>query len=99
MTKQVVNPDGIAAAANNLRTVNNNINNAFETLESAGNKLESNWTGSAGTAAQTTKLQIFQNNTVRSAVLQNYVNLLEQQVSPGYVDTENTNTSLADQFK
>ena len=35
----------------------------------------------------------------RSAVLQNYVRMLEQQVSPGYAETETVNTKLADQFK
>jgi hypothetical protein len=32
-------------------------------------------------------------------VLQNYINLLEQQVNPGYVSAEAANTKLADKFK
>ena len=99
MAKQVVNTDRIASSANRLRTVNGNINTAFATLRNKVNLLDSNWKGAAGAAAQTTKFQIFKDSGERSKVLQNYINLLAQQVDPGYNKAENVNKQLADKFK
>ena len=57
------------------------------------------WQGSAGTAAQTTMYQFPPNNNARSAVLQSYVDMLQQQINPNYAYAENViNTSLADLF-
>ena len=98
MAKQVVNTDRIASAANKLRTVNGNINSAFSTMQNKMKQLN-NWKGAAGTAAQTTAYQISQNNGIRSAVIQNYINMLEQQVNLGYIETETVNKKLADNFK
>ena len=99
MAKQVVNTDRIASASNRLRTSNNNINNEFRTLQNKAKQLDSNWKGKAGDAARTTMYQLFKNSETRSTVLQNYINMLDQQVNPGYTSTENTNTKLADKFK
>lgn len=99
MAKQAVDTDRIASSANKLRTANNNINNEFCTLQNAAKQLNNNWKGVAGDVARTTMCQLFKNNEVRSTVLHNYVNLLEQQVNPGYINTENINTKLADKFK
>ena len=99
MAKQVVNTERIASSANNLRTANNNINAAFGTMQSKARQLESNWKGAAGTAAQTTMYQLFRNSEERTAVIQNYINMLEQQINPGYNNTEDVNTRLADKFK
>jgi len=98
MEPQVVKTQGISAASSRIRTSNNNINSAFDTLRSRMLQLE-NWRGAAGTVAQTTMHQLFNGNNSRSAVLQNYANMLEQQINPGYVATEATNRSLADNFK
>jgi hypothetical protein len=98
MPKQVVNTDRIISSVNKLRTVNGNINTAFSTLQIKIKQLN-NWKGAAGTAAQTTAHHISQNNEVRSAVIQNYINMLEQQVNLGYIETETVNKKLADNFK
>ncbi|MDR1329236.1 MAG: hypothetical protein LBK23_06510 [Oscillospiraceae bacterium] len=99
MAKQVVNTDRIAASANKLRTVNGNINSEFRTLKSKAKQLDGNWKSPAGETARTTMYQLFKNGEARSAVLQNYVNMLEQQVTPGYAGAESVNTQLADKFK
>ena len=99
MAKQVVNTDRISSSANKLRIANNNINNEFKTLEKKAKQLDSNWRSAAGDAACTKMYQLFKNNDVRSTVLQNYINMLEQQVNPGYANTETVNTKLADKFK
>jgi uncharacterized protein YukE len=99
MAKQVVNTERIAASASKLRTVNGNINNEFRTLQNKAKQLDSNWKSRAGETAQTTMYQLFQNGSVRSSVLQNYINMIEQQINPGYIDAETTNTTLADKFK
>jgi len=99
MAKQVVNTDRLTSAANKLRTVNNNINGELRTLQNKANQLDSNWKSAAGDAARTTMYQLFKNNEERSAVLQNYINMLQQQVNPGYINTETVNTKLADKFK
>ena len=98
MTEEIVDTERIGSAANGLRTANNNINSAFHTLLSKMRQLES-WRGAAGTAAQTAMHQIINYNETRSAVVQNYVNILERQVNPSYESVETTNTKLADQFK
>jgi uncharacterized protein YukE len=98
MARQEVNAERISSAANRLRTGNNNINNEFSTLRNRMRQLES-WRGAAGTAAQTTMHQLFNHNEARSTVMQNYLNMLERQINPGYQNTESTNRSLADKFK
>lgn len=99
MAKQVVNTDRISLSATKLRNTNNNINSEFRTLKSKAQRLESNWKSSAADTAKTTMYRLFNNNDVRSKVLQNYINMLEQQVSPGYANAEDTNTTLAGKFK
>ena len=99
MSKEVVNTGGIASAAVKLRSVNDNINSSFETLKNKAKQLESNWNSGAGSTACTAMYQLFKIGETRSEVIQNYINTLEQQVNPGYIKTEEVNTSLADQFK
>ena len=99
MTKQAINTEMVTSYANKLRTTNNNINNAFDELQRKAKQLETNWKSSAGTTAQTSMYQLFNYRYTRSAVLQNYINMLEQQINPGYTRTETVNTTLADKFK
>lgn len=99
MAKQVVNTDRISLSANKLRTVNNNINSEFSKLKNNAQRLESNWKSSAADTAKTTMYRLFNNSEVRSNVLQNYINMLEQQINLGYVSVENANTTLAGKFK
>ena len=99
MAKQVVDTQRISASAAAIRQADENIERALDTLEIKGGRPETSWCSRAGEAAQTAMYQLIQNNAARSAVLQNYVRMLEQQVSPGYAETETVNTKLADQFK
>ena len=99
MAKQVVNTDRITSSANKLRTVNNTINSEFSTLKNKAKQLDTNWKSAAGETARTTMYQLFNNGEIRSKVLQNYINMLEQQVNPGYTGAETVNTKLADKFK
>jgi len=99
MAKQVVNTDRIASSASKLRAVNSAINNEFRTLQNKALQLDNNWKSAAGNVAKTTMYELFKSNDVRSSVLQNYINTLEQLVNPGYIDAETTNTKLADKFK
>ena len=99
MAKQAINTDSVTSAANRLRAANTTINGEFRTMQNAAKRLESDWKSAAASVAHTTMYQIFGNNEARSTVLQNYINMLEQQINPSYINTENTNTSLADQFK
>ena len=99
MAKQVINTDRIATSANKLRMVNTNIDNAFETLKTKAKQLDPNWRGAAGDAAQTTMYQLFGYSEARATVIKNYINILEQQVNPGYANTEEANIKLSDKFK
>lgn len=99
MAKELVNTERIMSSANKLRNVNNNIDSAFSSMKKKAKNIETNWKGSAADMAKTTMYKLFNDSDARSKVLQNYVNLLEQQVNPGYINAENTNVSLADKFK
>ena len=95
----LVNSELIGAAVSGLRGQNQSINNDFEGFKKKAGALESKWNSAAGSRACTQMYQLFKVNETRSSVLQNYINILEQQVSPGYISAENANTTLADQFK
>lgn len=99
MAKQSINTDRVVYAADKLRKTNTTINNEFRTLQKVAKRLESDWKSAAGSLAHTTMYQLLKNNEVRSDVIQNYINMLEQQVNPGYLNAENANTKLADKFK
>lgn len=99
MTEQTINTDRVASSVNKLRSVNNRIKGKFKKMKNNAATLDSNWKGSAGEAARTAMYQIFSNEEARSAILQNYITILDQQVNPDYVRAETINTSLADKFK
>lgn len=99
MEKQAVDTDRILYTVSRLRAADSNMDNEFRNLQGEAKQLELNWKGAAGTAAQTAIYRLFQNNEARSAVLRNYINMLEQQVSPGYIGAETANKKLADSFK
>ena len=98
MAIQKVNTDGILAAASSLAACNASMNDSFAVLRSLGHTMENSWHSRAGTAAASLMYQLFNGNEARSAVLQNYVNLLQQAVAPGYINSETVNTKLSDQF-
>lgn len=94
-----VNTEGIADAISRLRTANDNINNSFDSLKKKSSQLERSWNSAAGSVAVTIMYELFKGGETRSSVIQNYINLLEQQVNPGYFEAEKTNKTLADMFK
>lgn len=94
-----VDTDGIVSAASNLKTLNNEMQSDFERLENSAKKIESCWKSPAGNIAVTKMYELFKFGESRYSVLQNYANFLEQQVDPNYNSAEETNKSLADQFK
>lgn len=98
MSIQKVNTEAIAAAASAIASANANINSSFDELRNAGSDMAGSWNSRAGSAAETTLYQLFKGNEARSAVMQNYLNILQQVVNPGYESGETENTKLADQF-
>jgi len=99
MAKQSINTEKVMSAVYRLRAINATINNEFRNLQNIAKRLENDWKSSAGANAHTTIYQLFKNNEIRSSVIQNYINLLEQQVIPGYINTESVNNKLSDKFK
>lgn len=98
MSVQKVDTDAIAGAARSISLADDTINDAFSNLQRLGNSLRCNWRGKAGDAAGSLMNRLFAGNEARSAVLQNYVNLLNQVVVPGHTGAETENSSLSDLF-
>ncbi len=99
MAKQSIDTTMVASAVSSLRNANNNINRAFAIMKNITSKLEYDWNGAAGEKACTTMYNLFKGSDARYTVIQNYINLLEQQVNPNYISAEEVNSSLADKFK
>ena len=100
MAKQTIDTERVAGTITRLQNINRNIDTAFGTMErKAKGTLEQNWTSAAGDTALTKMLELFKSGKTRETVLRNYIALLEQQVKPGYEHAEETNKSLASQFK
>ena len=97
--RQSIDTARVKSSANKLRTVNRNIDGQFQTFRNSAVRISNNWSGRAAERAKTEMYKLFDSGTARSAVLQNYVDMLSQQVYPGYESAEDTNTRLADQFK
>lgn len=100
MARLKINTDLAVNAANNIKSYNGQMRDGITSVQTAINRLDSSWDGSAATAAIRKFGEIkskFSDN--RYNVLDNYVNFLLQQVGEGYTQTEKTNVSLADQFK
>lgn len=95
-----ISTDLVATAANKISSLNNEMRNGFPEVQSAINKLNGAWDGAAATAAMN-KFNAIKNAycDARYDVVNNYVTFLRQQIDAGYTQTENVNTSLADQFK
>lgn len=99
MFKEAVNTEGIASAAAKLRSVNDNINDRFNTLKNITKQLESNWNSSAGSTACANMYRLLKIGETRSGFVQNYINTLERQVNLGYAKTEEINTPAVNQFE
>lgn len=98
MAIQKVDTEAIALAASAIATAGANVTTEFQNVRNAGNTMISNWNSKAGTAAQTLMYELFAGSEAQASVLQNYANVLQQVVNPGYVESETANTTLADQF-
>lgn len=100
MANLKVNTDAVVAAAGNIKLYNSQMRDQFSNVQTAINRLDSSWDGSAAEAAIKKFHELKSNfDDARYNVLDNYVKFMLQQVGEGYVQTENANTSLADQFK
>lgn len=97
--KQSLETEALDAAISALRGANNAMNSAFTAVERQGSVLNCSWISGAGNAAVTTLYKLIKGNESRSAVLQNYINFLSQQVEQGYISVEDCNTSLAAYFR
>lgn len=100
MAKLKINTDAVVTAAGNIKLYNTQIRDGFPNIQTAITQLDNSWDGSAATSAiskfNEIKSKFFD---ARYNVLDNYVNFLLQQVGEGYTQTEDTNVSLANQFK
>ncbi len=100
MANLKINTDSAVTAATHIKTINGQIRDGFSNVQNAITQLDNAWDGSAATNA------IGKFNEIKSTfpearynVVDNFVNFLLQQVGEGYVQTEETNKSLADAFK
>ena len=95
-----VETDAVVSCANTIQTINKSINTKFNNLQRPINRMDSAWNGSASSRA-ISKFNKIKNDFYqpRYDVLQNYSNFLLQMVGEGYIETEDTNVSLADRFK
>lgn len=100
MANLKINTDAAVTAAGNIKLYNTQIRDGFPNVQTAINRLDNCWEGSAATATISKFNEIKSKfSDARYNVLDNYVNFLLQQVGEGYTQTENANVSLADQFK
>ena len=100
MANLKINTDSAVTAATHIKTINGQIRDGFSSVQNAMTQLDNAWDGSAATNS------IGKFNEIKSKfpearynVVDNFVNFLLQQVGEGYVQTEETNKSLADAFK
>lgn len=100
MANLKINTDSVVTAATNIKRMNGQIRDDFSSVQRAMTQLDNAWDGAAANNA------IGRFNELKSGfpdarynVVDNYANFLLQQVGEGYVQTEETNKSLADLFK
>jgi len=95
-----VNTDLVNIAAKNINNYNGNIKVAFDSLNKVMTSLGDYWDGNVGENAETAFTGIRNAfSEERFSVMENYVVFLHTQVEQGYIETETTNTKLADAFK
>lgn len=99
MANQSIKTERVTAAANQINTVNNNINRAFDNMQNTAKSLGTAWKSPAGSSAQTKMYEIFKVNASRSNVLLSYIRTLNEVINPNYMNTEDVNAKLSDQFK
>ena len=100
MADVYINTEGVLGVANNLQAINTQLHKDFIPIQTAMKKLDTSWDGPASVDAMQKYGEInkaFEGDGYK--ILQDYVNCLTQHVVLGYENTEETNTSLADNFK
>ncbi len=90
----------VNAIADNLDSLNNDLQEKLTAVQKAVAGLESVWSGEAATAT-IEAVNSFANDYFQSykELIDQYVVFLRKNVSEGYETVETTNTSLADAFK
>lgn len=100
MSELSVNTDAVVAAADSIKLFNAQIRDGLPSLQKAIAQLDNSWEGSASSVAISKFNEIISEfSDTRYNVLDNYANYLLQQVGEGYLQTEEENISLAEQFK
>lgn len=93
-----VDSDSIQTAIDMLKKSNADISGSFESMGKVAKTLEC-WEGKGGEAAKTKIYDILTRGDERRASLDSIISFLENQVNPNYINAENTNRKLADNFK
>jgi uncharacterized protein YukE len=98
--KIVVDTAKVVTAADQISKLNNELDQEFEQLENAIQRLNGRWNSKASDGVIGHFFSIKNNcKDSRYKVMQDYSNFLKQQVSVAYDTTETGNKSLADAFK
>lgn len=98
-----VDTDAVKRTADEIRKINNNIQNEFTDVEKAMNLLSKNWNGYAKESVFSTYKSIKSNyqdnyNRNRYSTIEKYVILLDSLVAKGYEKVEKTNKDLAKNY-
>lgn len=99
MAKIVVNTDEIKNIALKLQKKNNNINYNYKKIEKKINNMHVYYTSPSSNVLCHKGKELGKLNEERSKVLQNYIEVLNQNVAIGYESTENENQKYAKLFK
>ncbi|MDR2591052.1 MAG: WXG100 family type VII secretion target [Oscillospiraceae bacterium] len=95
-----INTAAVAQAANSIGSINIRIRNDFSNVVNEINILSNSWKGEAAEKAREAFFSIEKAYSQdRFSVVDNFVTILRNQISDGYVQTENETTKLADLFK
>lgn len=96
----LVSTDQVAQIATNIENLNKKLNDELLASQTTIKNLANTWEGEASTATIASfnefASKYFQNYY---DIIDNYVKFLRMNVDAGYVETETTNTNLADAFK
>ena len=98
-----VDTGAVKRAVTALQSINRNIDTDFNSVQSAMNKLNSSWSGSAASKANdkfnTIKKNFIGSNGGRHKVMDSYIKFLSDAVAIDYETTESVNTKLSEMFK
>lgn len=95
-----INTDAVSGLAQRISNDNQEMQTAFEAAIASANALGNGWSGAAynhASASFGTMKEKYYN--ARYTGIENYVRILRKQIGEGYEKTEQSNISLAEQFK